>query len=96
MRLQCFEDSFNNRHNIRTSNLEEKEAPSTLKDGLSSIISPSLFTQFAPGLLDRSNESMLLFPSSKSTSCFLPYFILSNRSDLNSEANSSCCPTSDA
>ena len=54
---------------------------------------PSILTQIAPVLLDRSNESMLYFPQPKSTSCFLPQSIVSNRSDLSSGTNSSCLIT---
>ena len=77
-------------------NLDEKETPSILKDDFSLRTDPSIFTSIPPELLDRSKESMLYFPYSKSTSCFLPQSIVSNRSDLSSEANSSCCLTSDA
>ena len=77
------------------SNLEEKVNPSIIKDDLSSITDPIIFTSIAPLLLNQSNKTSQVFPALTSTSHVLPQSIVSCRLDSSSEANSICYHRSD-
>ena len=88
--------SFSNRENLRAPIQFWRESqPQHLKDDFSSRTDPSISTSTPPMLLDWSNETSWVFPTLKSTSCFLPQSKVSPRSDSSWEANSSCYHRSD-
>ena len=87
-----FKGSVNNGHDVRASMWFGRERDYQ-KDLFSLRTDHSIFTSIAPEIFDHSDESMQYFPSSKSTRCFLPQSIVSDRSDLSSETNSSCSLT---
>ena len=81
-------DSFSNRDNVRAPiQFLRGRQPQHLKYDFSSKQTYQLFW---------SNETSLVFPALKSTSCFLLQYTVSCRSDSSSEANFSCWHKSDA
>ena len=58
------------------SNLEERVNPSFLKDDFSLRTDTSIFTSIEPVLLDQSNETSGIFPALKSTSYYLPQYLI--------------------
>ena len=71
------------------SDLERKDSSKILEDD------PSILRSIPQELLDRSNVTCWVFPTSKSTSSFLSQSTVSYRSKSSSEANSGCCNRSD-
>ena len=88
--------SFSNIMQQPQSNLEEKVNPGILKDYFFSRTNTFIFTLIKPELIDRSNKTSWLFPALKSKIHFQVQSTFFHRSDLSSEANSSCCQRSDA